>query len=110
LEAADSLVALLRLKPDLADSQTLTRLANLAQGVVDPDEFQARLAPSPVWADTLYLFQAGSELRSKRFGKAMRMLASFQVRFPGSALSARARELLASARRQDPGKIGSGTK
>jgi hypothetical protein len=85
LEAADSLVALLRLKPDLADSQTLTRLATLVQGVVDPDEFQARLAPSPVWADTLYLFQAGSELRSKRIsarpcGCSLRSRCGSQVR------------------------------
>jgi len=110
LEAADSLVALLRLEPDLADSQTLSRLATLVQATVDPDEFQAKLAPTPIWADTLYLFQAGSELQSNRFGKAMRMLASFQVRFPGSALSARAREMLSDARRRDPGKAGSSHK
>lgn len=111
LEAADSLVALLRLRPELADSQALTRLASLTRGVVDPDEFQARLAAgSSPWADTLYLFQAGLELRSNRFDRALKMLASFQVRFPGSSLSARARELLASARRRDPGVLGPGPK
>jgi TolA-binding protein len=111
LEAADSLVSLLRLRPDRADSRTLTRLATLAQGVVDPDEFQSRLAAGPApWADTLYLIQAELELRSNRFNRALKMLASFQVRFPGSSLSANARELLADARRKDPGTIGSSPK
>lgn len=111
LDAADSLVALLRLRPVLADSQTLARLAAFARGSMDPDAFQARLAArSPPWADTLYLLQAGLELRSNRFDRALKMLAAFQVRFPGSSLSATARQLLATARRRDPGGMAPGPK
>jgi hypothetical protein len=115
LEAADTLVVLLRTSPGLADSTLLARLATLVQlDGMDPDSFQARLsrAPdstlpssSPPWADTLYLIQSRLELR-RNFHRGLEMLTSFQVRFPATSLSVAARETLARARRKDPRLLG----
>ena len=106
-EAADSLVVLLRRHADLAEPATLFRLANLAEkGSLEPDEIQTRLVPPVPWADALYLLQIRLELRTNRFDKALGRLAAFQVRFPKSGLSPAARDLLARARRRDPGVIG----
>jgi tetratricopeptide (TPR) repeat protein len=106
-EAADSLVELLRRRPDLADPPMLFRLANLSEkGLLEPDEIQSRLVPPMPWADALYLLQIRLELRANHFKKALGMLAGFQVRFPNSGLCTSARDLLARARRRDPGVLG----
>ena len=106
-EAADSLMILLRHHPDLADPAMLFRLANLSEkGLLEPNEIQSRLVPPVPWADALYLLQIRLELRSDHFKKALGMLAAFQVRFPKSGLCMSARDLLARARRKDPGVLG----